>query len=505
MELQTIGQVAKECGVSVRMLRYYEEIGLIESERKGDGAYRVYDDNAINKLRQIIVLRKLRVSVKQISEILNNPNAAVIVDILKQNIEELDDEITTLATVKTILNQFVTRVQETAQIQLALDFTSDEEVLSAIEAISFTKNHKKENFTMETVAKIERYPKLSHVRIVYVAPSTVASIESFVVDGVPEWDAYDKLAEFAEDTGLLKVKPDARTFGFDMHRDGRKGYEAWVTIPDDFDVSAPFIKRHFAGGLYACHARAFSDLNSDECRFIHEWVSKSKEFEYDRRGDIGMYGTMEEQYKLSPYKHDGKDIKNLHIDFMIPIKISQRDAMLAMLESMPTRGETVNIDLTTMTKRNEVDLRYENGAMVMTSPGDDSGMVTKQWFNGPVKIELRAKTDGDNIRLYYNFGQVIFSWEYRRDELRMNDIVEDMGFGYPDCGEMPVDEFVDIEWIIGREIMAVKVNGELRHAGTHYPYIAKLQEPDFELCSPVRVGAAWGSTVTVESLRVTEL
>jgi len=178
MELQTIGQVAKTNGVSIRMLRYYEEIGLIESQRKGDGAYRVYDEKAINKLQQIIVLRKLRVPVKQITEILDNPNAGVIVDIFKQNIEDLDDEITTLATVRSILNQFVDRLMETAHIELAFDFMSDEAVLSALEMLSFSRNHKKEDYTIDDLNKVSdnlAKMKEKHVRVVYIPPMTVAT------------------------------------------------------------------------------------------------------------------------------------------------------------------------------------------------------------------------------------------------------------------------------------------------------------------------------------------
>lgn len=63
------------------MLRYYEQIGLIESKRKDDYAYRVYDEEAICRLRQIIILRKLRVPVKQIIRILNNFDAAAAVQI----------------------------------------------------------------------------------------------------------------------------------------------------------------------------------------------------------------------------------------------------------------------------------------------------------------------------------------------------------------------------------------------------------------------------------------
>ena len=38
MEMQTISQVSRDYGVFVRMLRYYEEEGLIESKRKEDYA-----------------------------------------------------------------------------------------------------------------------------------------------------------------------------------------------------------------------------------------------------------------------------------------------------------------------------------------------------------------------------------------------------------------------------------------------------------------------------------
>lgn len=54
----------------------YEQVGLIQSLRKDDYAYRVYDETAMSRLRQIIVLRKLRVPVKQIISILNNYDAA---------------------------------------------------------------------------------------------------------------------------------------------------------------------------------------------------------------------------------------------------------------------------------------------------------------------------------------------------------------------------------------------------------------------------------------------
>ncbi|MCL2547371.1 MAG: MerR family transcriptional regulator, partial [Oscillospiraceae bacterium] len=45
MELQTVSQVAKTFGISTRMLRYYEQVGLIESIRNDDNSYRHYDQD----------------------------------------------------------------------------------------------------------------------------------------------------------------------------------------------------------------------------------------------------------------------------------------------------------------------------------------------------------------------------------------------------------------------------------------------------------------------------
>ncbi|MFD1175791.1 MerR family DNA-binding transcriptional regulator [Paenibacillus puldeungensis] len=60
MELQTISQVSKHFSISTRTLRYYEQIGLITPLKKEDFAYRVYDIEAITRLRQIIILRVLQ-------------------------------------------------------------------------------------------------------------------------------------------------------------------------------------------------------------------------------------------------------------------------------------------------------------------------------------------------------------------------------------------------------------------------------------------------------------
>ena len=66
MELKTIGQVSKAYDISPRMLRYYEQVGLIKSIRNEENSYRNYDEDMLTRIQQIIILRKLQIPVKQI-------------------------------------------------------------------------------------------------------------------------------------------------------------------------------------------------------------------------------------------------------------------------------------------------------------------------------------------------------------------------------------------------------------------------------------------------------
>ena len=286
MELQTINQVSRAHGISTRMLRYYEQIGLIKSQRKDDYAYRVYDENAINSLRQIIVLRKLRIPVKQIESILNNKSAAETVAIFTQNIRELDEEITALATVKSLLSRFVAELREKADVDLKL--LEDDAVFSVINALSFSENliKEKEKMTMENLNKTsEDLMKMSDndVRIVYLPPMTVAAAYADIEDA--EGNTMNAISKFVTESGLLAIKPDLRSFGFDCSPEFQgigapsKIFESWVSIPDDMEIPAPLVKRKFNGGLYAAHV--LRDWDFQDWRRLAEWVEASEKYDND--------------------------------------------------------------------------------------------------------------------------------------------------------------------------------------------------------------------------------
>lgn len=69
-----IQEVSKMTGVSVRTLRYYDEIGLLRPDEVTAGGYRVYREPALRRLQQILFYRELEVRLEDISRLLDHPN-----------------------------------------------------------------------------------------------------------------------------------------------------------------------------------------------------------------------------------------------------------------------------------------------------------------------------------------------------------------------------------------------------------------------------------------------
>lgn len=331
MELKTIRQITLDYGVSRRMLCYYEEIGLLKSSRKDDYAYRVYDENAIQRLQQIIILRKLQIPVKQIKDILNNQNAVAVIEIFKQNISQLDEEITALSTLKSILMRFVDELQEKADIFLKLELLNDKTMLSIVSTLSFSQNKIKENVSMEELNKAnENLSKLADkdVRIVYLPPMTVAA--AYASGEGCEGKAGDMITQFVKESGLLKIKPDARSFGFDCSKGAAvigqpsQVYEMWVSVPDDIEIPAPLVKRTFSGGLYAAHVLRTWDFQ--DWSLLKEWVDASDKYDNDWDSPrwispetVAGQG-FEETLNFYNFVRKGGKMEDLQLDLLFPIK-----------------------------------------------------------------------------------------------------------------------------------------------------------------------------------------
>jgi DNA-binding transcriptional MerR regulator len=69
-----VKEVADLVGISVRTLHYYDEIGLLTPEETTESGYRLYSDENLETLQQILFFKELGFPLKKIKEIINSPS-----------------------------------------------------------------------------------------------------------------------------------------------------------------------------------------------------------------------------------------------------------------------------------------------------------------------------------------------------------------------------------------------------------------------------------------------
>jgi len=166
--------------------------------------------------------------------------------------------------------------------------------------------------------------KLKNVRIVHLPRFTVAS--GYFIGKNPEEIAGSIVSKFCKEVNLYEIKPDSRMFGFNHPNPSldieNYGYEVWVTIPDDMEISAPMVKKHFAGGLYAVHAIKMGDFQ--EWDDLYNWVNNSEKYEFNPspEGQEIMNGCLEEHLNWVYVNHLGEHGNFIcgQLDLYMPIK-----------------------------------------------------------------------------------------------------------------------------------------------------------------------------------------
>lgn len=70
----TVQKLGLLAGVSTRTLRYYDEIGLLKPARINSSGYRIYGQEEVDRLQQILFYRELGVSLEEIKELITSPD-----------------------------------------------------------------------------------------------------------------------------------------------------------------------------------------------------------------------------------------------------------------------------------------------------------------------------------------------------------------------------------------------------------------------------------------------
>lgn len=109
----SIGQAARETGLSVKMIRHYDGIGLLRPSARSEARYRLYSGDDLHRLRFIRRARRLGFSIPQVADLLalwreQRPSREVK-QLATAHIDELDQRIRELQAMRDTLNTLTER------------------------------------------------------------------------------------------------------------------------------------------------------------------------------------------------------------------------------------------------------------------------------------------------------------------------------------------------------------------------------------------------------------
>lgn len=105
---ESIGDVAKSLGLTTRTLRYWEEVGIIESVERTDGGTRGYTPYYVRRIKFIMKLKDLGLTIKEMQDLYIAYGDAKqtekmiprLIEVLDMHINKVDEKMAKLASLR---------------------------------------------------------------------------------------------------------------------------------------------------------------------------------------------------------------------------------------------------------------------------------------------------------------------------------------------------------------------------------------------------------------------
>lgn len=305
-----IGDVAKQYNISNRTLRYWEDQGILKSSRAENG-YRFFDEENTIRIKQIILLRKFKIPIADIERVFISNDVSVAIDTLTVHLENLKREATIYSSLALLVEKLIQNINSERSL---------EQVFKSLEAQTINTDLEYEKALQILLSERNNYMlanQLDNVRIVRLPAMTVASY--LAESATPENDCSKVFNKFVLENNLHK-RNGYRNFGFNnpSHADSNPvyGYEMWVTIPDDFKVPEPLVKKQFNGGLYASISTHMNEIG-ERWQMLYNWCENSDKYNVD----FSFQWLEECSMDFETFISDSIADKEKQLDLLEPIKI----------------------------------------------------------------------------------------------------------------------------------------------------------------------------------------
>ncbi|MDR0302650.1 MAG: MerR family transcriptional regulator [Treponema sp.] len=333
-DLIKIKDVSDRYDISARTLRYYEDMGLITSTRNYDYAYRLYDETAIKKLEQILILRKLNISIRDIKRIFDTSGSQVVLEVLGKKVDDIDGEISLLQELREIVLEFIRQIEKA-------DFTKDSDVkmlydkakeIEGLVHIGYEGNPSGVNRLLDVTERLRKTPEVRIVNIKPFRAVTSGLLDFGVLFGefhpwMVSHNHLFKKSVFGGEPEFFLVDCPYHLKNCPCEVCQMKGqfiYAAEDTVNET--DTAPYNIINFEGGLYAAVMAVDEDENmiTQIEKGVYKWLETSG-FELDE--DSG-------RRRISQMVNATNEIKTAlgynQLDIFVPVKIRHDAASLGI-------------------------------------------------------------------------------------------------------------------------------------------------------------------------------
>lgn len=193
----TVQKLGSLAGVSTRTLRYYDEIDLLKPARKSSAGYRIYGQQEVDKLQQILFYRELGLELEQIKNILNNPNF--------NHTRALEEHRGKLVARRMQLDLLITNVEKTISTKKGESSMADKEKFQGFKQKLVDDNEEQygseirskygDNLVDQTNAKMMSMSEEQYEEFTRLEHQVMASLADAVKTGDPSGDKAQQTAD----------------------------------------------------------------------------------------------------------------------------------------------------------------------------------------------------------------------------------------------------------------------------------------------------------------------
>lgn len=311
--IMPIGEVTAKYGLSHRTLRFWEESGLIASQRTEAG-YRLYDEDNLRRIRQAIILRKLEVPLADIEQIFRSGSLQVAVRAVRRQLARTKARGQELAATERMLGYLLGLLEAKGSLETMFDAfdTSDSRSLAELAQDLEPAPRKGINDMPENESVIQQ----NDLRIVKLPPMVFAAAGA---DGEgPEDASWAKVKVLVDRFGLDR-RPGYRCLGYGYNRsgDGVYVYVNWVAVPADLELPEGYDRVEFPGGLFAALPCSLMNIGERWNELYHR-VEDSADWEHDP--DCGFDFCFEEVLNPDRFHAEGTPMSDRQLDLFLAVR-----------------------------------------------------------------------------------------------------------------------------------------------------------------------------------------